>query len=206
MLPIDFPSEDDAPQSTLFGAIFFAVVIVGAFSVLLSLTVFIALVPVPIALVAYWPDVQGWLVVHPYLRLVFSIALVAGGVALYHFRERAPRIYASLELIAAVGLGWSALGSKSADRLAIGLALATTCYVIVRAVTLFAGTMKRSPPETTQVAVHRQRIKIYKGDEILADIPKDLDSIVYKIHLEEAVARIRELEQKCAAFANGKGD
>jgi hypothetical protein len=176
-----------------FIAVAIAVILLGAAAILLGGAVFVALMCVPAATVVYWHDAQGWFSQYPAIRAGAAASVVAAGTALFSLRRYAPKLYAILELAAAIGLGWIALGAAKADRLTIGLALVTTCYVVVRAVALLSDNLKSSDIPV-KVMVSRTRIIVHQGKEILANIPKHLDEFAYESDLKAALARIEVLE------------
>lgn len=193
----DDDEKGDTQKSTLTEMIVFWSFIGGiACAFVMAFFVFLALVPLPAFAVVYWPDLQQFIIDNGLVRLLFALSLVASGFVLYRFRDRMPRTYAFVEAGVAVFLGWVALGSESADRLTVAIALLTACYIVVRAATLYHQAIKPIGKKAVRVVVYKNDVRIFTGEELEAVIPKDLGQVVYKIQLRDVNERISRIEEK----------
>jgi hypothetical protein len=177
-----------------FAAVILLIAMFAAAAGIALLIASVILTPAPAGFVMLPPRARAWLLGHSYARLLLALSLIPTGIALHAFRRGWPQLYALIEFLFGTTLAWIAFGNVQADRLTATVAILGASYVIVRALNLLADTWPKASPEQTEVLVTNTAIQIRKGDELLAEIPKDLSGIVYKINLDQALDRITRLE------------
>lgn len=197
----EFPDEDELAERQRGSGIIVALLIVIFLAVLTFFVLIASSALGVVVTIGFWPVVQP-LLDSPLLRIALTLSLFTIGIGFYLFRKNKPRLFAAVEILFAFALAWVALGEPASNRLAIVLAFMASSFIFASAIQLWIQS-RPVADNSPRISVGRNQIQVYRGGELLARLPTNLNGVAYKTDVNKLVDRIEQLEQRCSDSDGG---